>query len=120
MASVLAASEPIEIVVNTNSDVTADDNLTTLREAIAQASAGDTIVFADDLTNIVLSGTQLTVDKAITIDGGGDVTVDANGESRVFYVPSTATADGGEVAFVGLTITGGKTNLSMFTTPMGT
>ncbi|MBQ9801083.1 MAG: fibronectin type III domain-containing protein, partial [Thermoguttaceae bacterium] len=90
-------------VVTTSEDVVdARDGKISLREAIQYAEAGATITFADDVATVTLGGTELTIDKAITING--DVTVDANEQSRVFSV-----ADNTSVEFVGLTITGGYT-----------
>lgn len=67
-----------ELVVNTTLDVVdANDGLTSLREAVAAASAGDTVVFDSSLAGETISLTSsLTVDKEITISGGtSDVTI---------------------------------------------
>ncbi|MBQ9128230.1 MAG: hypothetical protein IJY15_10795, partial [Thermoguttaceae bacterium] len=101
-------NEAASTVVTTNLDVVdANDNLTSLREAIAYAQAGQTVTFADGITEIVLDGTHLTIDKAITIDGGEGVTIDADGKSRVVYVPKY-TIYNDVVSFVGLTFAGGN------------
>ena len=107
MASTLAETTiDLSTLVTTNQDVVdANDGLTSLREAIAAAEAGATITFADGVANIVLSGTQLEISKAITIDGGDGVTIDANDQSRVVYV---AEGTEGVVSFKGLTFVGGN------------
>ncbi len=116
MASTLAetAIDLSTIVVDTNSDVMADDGLTTLREAIAAAQDGDTIVFADGVKNIVLAqdwwDNVLTVNQSITIDGGDGVTIDASGAqgdygSSVFRI--VGGTEDAPVTLRGLTITGG-------------
>jgi len=46
----------------------------TLREVIATANSGDTIVFDPSVTTIALAG-GIPLEKGITIDGGGTVTI---------------------------------------------
>ena len=46
-----------------------------LREAIAAAQTGDTIDFAPAVTNVILSNGELVIDKELSIDGGGTVTL---------------------------------------------
>ncbi|MBR4976779.1 MAG: hypothetical protein IKY61_06955, partial [Thermoguttaceae bacterium] len=101
-----AAIDLSSILVNSDGDVTdANDGYTTLREAIAAAQDGDTIAFADGITEIKIDA-QLYVSKAITIDGGENgVTIDAQGGSRVFMVDGGTEA--APVVLKGLTITGG-------------
>ncbi|MBZ0088927.1 MAG: hypothetical protein K8H90_00975, partial [Thermoanaerobaculia bacterium] len=73
----------------------------TLRDAIAKAAAvagsapGDTIVIdlpAD--STITLSGTQLELDKNLTIDGSAvdGLAISGNGQSRVFVIRADMTA----------------------------
>jgi hypothetical protein len=88
----------------------ADDNDTnydfgdySLREALAQAQDGDTILFPPWIDEIVLSGSSLTIADDVEIDGFGALTIDGNGGSRVFSVSS-----GVEATIRGLTITGGN------------
>ena len=103
-----SVEEARTLVVDAANDVVdATDGVLSLREAIAEAKAGDTIVFADDVVKIVLAGEHLTIDKALTIDGGDGVTIDADGKSRVVYVPKYAIYND-VVTFSNLTFTGGN------------
>ena len=85
-------------VTNTN-----DDGAGSLRQALANASHGDTIHLGITGT-ITLTTGELLVDKSITISGPGaaSLTVNGNFASRVFHVSSGVTA-----AIAGLTITNG-------------
>ncbi|MFK5970718.1 MAG: choice-of-anchor Q domain-containing protein [Candidatus Marithrix sp.] len=79
----------------------------TLREAIANASAGDTITFNPSIAGqtIILSN-QLTINKDLTIDGTGqNITVSGNNAVRVFE-----TSDGNIFTFDGLIIANAKSN----------
>ena len=84
---------------------TADTGAGSLRQALLDASDGDTIDF--DLTypaTITLTSGQLVVDKSITISGPGanQLAVNGNAASRVFSISSGKT-----VTISGLTITNG-------------
>ncbi len=97
----------VSTIVTTEADVISEyDGKTSLREALANAQPGDVIEFADGVSTIKLNGTEIVVDKAVSFKG--DVTIDAQGQSRVFNV-ATGIADG--VNFEGLTITGGLADL---------
>ncbi|MCL2304520.1 MAG: PKD domain-containing protein [Planctomycetaceae bacterium] len=89
------------IIVDTLDDLS-------LREAIALAdSENNVITFAKEIYGgtIILTGGELYIDKDIIIDGAGaDITIDANGLSRVFNI-----AFGTTVTLVGLTLIGGLT-----------
>ena len=79
-------------IVTTAADTndSACDSDCSLREAIAAASAGDTITFDGDHT-IILTST-LTIGKDLTIDGAGhSITVNGNDAVRVFYVNAGVT-----------------------------
>ena len=109
------------IIVSTLTDESddgdySDDDLS-LREALYLANQNafaETILFDPSMFvdgnndplpgTITLGGTQLDVDSNVTISGPGAdlLTIDADEQSRVFYV------DGVEVAFSGMTITGGN------------
>jgi Fibronectin type III domain len=70
-----------------------------LRQAVATAPDGSTIVFADPGTYTVDQGSPIVIPRSLTIDGGGDVTVDGRdnigtgGTYRIFTVNSGVTAD---------------------------
>lgn len=75
-----------------------------LRAAIAAAAAGDTIDFAPGLSGqtITLTSGELLINQALTIDGGGVITVSGNNASRVFNIGGS-----GVVTLTGLTIRDG-------------
>lgn len=77
-------------VTNTN-----DSGPGSLRQAIADASPGDTIVF--DLpypAAIILTSGELLIDKDLFISGPGarNLTISGNGASRVFNIDKSVTA----------------------------
>ena len=88
------------------------DSDCTLRDAIAAANAdadgnADTVTFASSVTGTVnLTEGQLDVTDpeglTITGPGAGNLTIDANKNSRIFYVNTTAP-----VSITGLTLTNG-------------
>ena len=83
-----------------------DEAECTLREAIGAAASGDNIVFAASLQDdILLAGSELSIDKSLTIDGGGRITVDAGGNSRVITVAALSTP---VVRLTGLTFKNGS------------
>ncbi|MBR0226341.1 MAG: hypothetical protein IJL92_09810, partial [Thermoguttaceae bacterium] len=99
LSAVQTASEPASTVVTSLADVVdATDGVVTLREAITvYANDGDSVTFAPALKGgtIVLSGSQIVIDKAITVsarsllnktDGVPGITIDANSASRIFRV----------------------------------
>lgn len=93
----------------------ADSGPGSLREAMAAATE-ETITFAPGVTSIALTSGELSFGgKALTIDGGGTVTIDAVGASRIFNVSGNdttstvkgltlvngnSTANGGGIVFV--------------------
>ncbi len=79
------------IVTNTN-----DSGPGSLRQAIADAAAGDTLTFDANLSGqtIILS-TTLSIDKDLTIDGSAlpnAITVSGNQRIRVLYIQESVTA----------------------------
>jgi hypothetical protein len=93
-------------VANTN-----DSGAGSLRQAIADASAGDTIDLSGVSGTIESSETyNISTDLTLTGPGAGALTVDGNGFASVFKIT------GGSVAISGLTITqqdtGGELGLS--------
>ncbi|HMJ90455.1 MAG TPA: hypothetical protein VK530_11590, partial [Candidatus Acidoferrum sp.] len=87
---------------------TGDSGAGSLRQAILDANAGDTITFDNTLTGstIVLTSGQLLIDKSVNIVGlGADkLAVSGGGNSRVFLTTN------GTIAISGLTITGGNSS----------
>lgn len=76
--------------------VSALDNVTgSLRLAVSAASSGDTISFdlALDGVPVVLAGSEVIIDKSLTIVGNGSVNtmISANNLSRIFNVSSGAS-----------------------------
>lgn len=117
-ASPAGAATTFTVDTNADGSATASDcttpvaNSCSLRDALAAATAdGDIIVFAAALSGqtILLSQGQLEVGAGITITGLGsaNLTVDAGGNSRVFYIGTETT--GVEVVMSGLSIIGGDT-----------
>ena len=64
-----------------------DSGAGSLRQAIAEASSGETIEFDPSLANktITLTSGQLEIDKNLTLDGGNasNLTISGNNTSRV-------------------------------------
>jgi hypothetical protein len=82
----------------------ADNSLGSLRQEISLAQSGDTIVFDPSLSGqtILLGGSELYIDKQLTIQGPGanNLAIFGGNQSRVFEVR-------GSVALSGMTIEGG-------------
>ena len=80
----------------------------TLREAVAVAVAGDTIVFAPALANgtITLNGSEIGLNKNLIIDGAAapGLKIDGNNASRVFNI-NTASVN---VSILNLTVQRGR------------
>jgi uncharacterized repeat protein (TIGR01451 family)/CSLREA domain-containing protein len=89
-------------------DGVCDDAECTLREAIATASSGGTIVFAGGLEGAIgLTDGDLIIRKDLTINGDGRITVDAQGNSRVMEVHVLSVATPITVMLDGLTLQNG-------------
>ncbi len=110
------------ITVNSLADnITAGDGLVTLREAIIAANTNvatdlgqtgaaglDTIIFGSGLNGTInLTGGEMFISETVTITGNGstNTAVDAQRNSRIFDITSTA----GDVTLEKLTLTGGRT-----------
>ncbi|MDR0766848.1 MAG: right-handed parallel beta-helix repeat-containing protein [Methanosarcinales archaeon] len=80
----------------------------TLREAIAKASSGDTIVFADNVAAVIVTNGTLNISKDLTIGGPSNVSV-ARNSSQVTREMTVFTVSGANVTFRQLTIENGST-----------
>jgi hypothetical protein len=82
----------------------ADSGPGSLRDTIAAASSGDTIVFAKPVHQITLTSGELMIANSVTINGPGadKLSVSGNAASRVFDI-----AAGFDVTISGLTATDG-------------
>jgi len=117
----------ITVTSLTDAATTVEDGLVTLREALEAANTNtsvdgsvagsatetDVIVFdsaiagtIDSPATLVLAGEQLRISESVRIEGAGkfSTVIDANRDSRLFFVESTAT----DVTIAGLTLTGGR------------
>ena len=94
-------------------DATIAANTNVAVAGCASGEAGhDDIVFAPGVTGtIALTGGQLTIGDLVTISGPGAaaLTIDAQGQSRVFDIGGDQTTSY-ETTLSGLTLTGGRTN----------
>ncbi|MEM6694316.1 MAG: hypothetical protein AAF626_06600 [Pseudomonadota bacterium] len=97
-------------------DAAAEAAGTTLREAVLNATSGDTIVFDASLSGstLTLTAGQITIDKDVTIDGGissadnaADITISGGGASRIFLVNNNSTLN-----LDSLTLSGGDAGTS--------
>ncbi len=91
-----------------------DSGAGSLRQAIIDAAAGDTIQFDPSLGGGTIAlASELLIDKDLTIDGdeGNPVTIDAggaaNGQFRVFNVDDSDPNNQAQVTIDGVNITGG-------------
>jgi hypothetical protein len=95
-------------------DGSIEDGDVSLRDALAVAPAGETIDFAASLDGgtIPLELGALEIRTSLSIDGPGpgDLTIDAQGNSRVFAVDDGAADNLLDVVISGLTITGGHSD----------
>ncbi|MGB3535318.1 MAG: hypothetical protein WBA13_17605 [Microcoleaceae cyanobacterium] len=78
-----------------------------LRDEIANAAPGETITF-NSSGIITLTGGELVIDKALTIDAEtNNITIDAGDNSRVFNIDDGTNTEV-DVVLKGITITGGS------------
>ncbi len=89
-----------------------------LRDALEQANSSpdsaETIVFEDSLAGgtINLGGDQLGISSNVTINGNGDITIDAQGQSRVFEIADGNSSVNRNVVLDGLNITNGSSDVA--------
>ncbi|MBW4982243.1 Hint domain-containing protein [Mameliella sp. CS4] len=104
------------ITVTSLGDVTAEDGLTTLREAVDQAASGDTIVFDATLAGgrVELTQGRIGIEKDLTIDGDvlgadrrADITLDANGVDQIFAVRGVSSLTLNALVLTGGSVGGG-------------
>ena len=89
-------------VTNTN-----DSGVGSLRETIARANDGDTIIFSPELANQTIRlDEQLVIDKNLTIDGGNapNLTISGEDKTRIIHV----TYDYSDLTLRNLTFANGK------------
>jgi hypothetical protein len=72
-----------------------------IRAAIAEGLGAYT--FDCDGPTTVITGGEIVIDTDVTLDGGGNLTVDGNRTHRVFSVPGGVTAE-----LIGLTVANGR------------
>ena len=92
------------------SSLVAEATQSALVAAINEVDAGGTVYFAEELAGqtIELDGEAIQIKKDVTIDAENlNITIDAGGESRVFYIDAQVA-----VALNGLTLTGGTSWLA--------
>lgn len=104
------------ITVDTFDDELSNNGLTSLREAILQASDGDVLQLAAGTYQLTILGTgeddgqtgDLNIDREITIigQGMGQTIIDALGQSRVIDL----TGESSKLTLRGLTLRGGQTD----------
>jgi CSLREA domain-containing protein len=113
---IVTETETPSTIVTTNIDkINPYDGLISIREALQYANTNDAysvITFDKSLTGktIKFNNGELVLDKTLTIDGSGvNIVIDANQQSRVFFVAQNAN-----VTLVGLTITGDAASPTQF------
>ena len=82
-----------------------------LRDAIAEIDPGGIITFASGLADsiITLNGTELSIDKSLTIDGeSNNITIDGGNSSRIFNVDDGDVNSAIDVSISDVTITNGN------------
>ena len=100
----IQVGEPESLCVTTLDDSIVNDGLLSLREAVLLATDRTTILFDDSLGGgtIFLTEGEILLNRRVIIDAVpcGGMTIDAQGNSRIFEVSGNATLKG-------LTLTGG-------------
>jgi len=107
-ALILSATDALAATITvTNGN---DSGAGSLRQAILNASSGDTVTFAPNVTTVTLTSGELMIDKNLTITGPGAtrLTVQVDGSvitARVFHISSSTVT----VSISGITISKGNT-----------
>jgi len=105
-----AATLTVDTLIDEN-DNSCSDGDCSLRDAIAVATTGDTIIFATGLAGQTITlGSQLTIAKDLTIDGSSlapPLRVSGNDAVRVLYISSGTIVLRGLQIINGTTLTGG-------------
>ena len=80
----------------------------TLRQALVDADYGGTILFDEGVSGPITLSSELTVTRAVLIDGtdAGGIIIDGGNETRLFFVASSDS-----VTLRGLTLTNGNANI---------
>jgi uncharacterized repeat protein (TIGR01451 family) len=112
LATIVLGSLPVSAGQASTRTVTntADSGVGSLRQAIADAQPGDTVVFSLTLpATITLTSGQLEITQSLTIDGPGShlLAISGNDASRVFQVDEFAKVCHLAVSLSGLTIQNG-------------
>ena len=91
----------------TGAEIVVDElTVTALNNAIRNAKKGDVITFSQGGT-ITVGSTPIQMRREVTIDGGGQVTIDGQGENRLFQFSYGCT-------LTGINLTGGFSTGSSF------
>jgi hypothetical protein len=100
MANVNTANATGACQVTTAND---DFSVGSLRYQVAACGEGGTITFASGINTVNLAVTQdIPLTQDLTIDGGGGVAINANGQSRIFFIT------GGSITLKNLTLEDGS------------
>lgn len=105
LAGVLVAPMSAQAATLTVTSDLDDSSGGTLREVIGAANSGDTIVFDPSVTTIALGG-GIILDKGITIDGGGTVTITRATTSGMTQFGLQPAAPDQDYVFKNITISG--------------
>jgi hypothetical protein len=98
-ANVNTANAAGACLVTTAND---DFSVGSLRYQVAACGKGGTITFASGINTVNLAAAQdIPLTQDLTIDGGGGVTINANGQSRIFFIA------GGTITLKNLTLENG-------------
>ena len=104
LTSLRTPAQAADLLVTNFTDASVVGQLS-LRDAIAQAQPGDVIKLTAGAPTTITLGTMLTLDKSVTIEGSGNVTVSGHNATRVLTVDPGAE---GSVTLRGFTISDGR------------